>query len=103
MSTTIEIAPPVHRSTEVYNLQTGKWIQRKAELPYKLNLGQLGILDGLPTFVGGYHEDLEASNGILYQYHWDQDEWIPHPALNLTIPRYRATAFQVPKDLFGIC
>lgn len=96
-------APKVYRSTEVYNLQTGEWILRKAELPNQLNLGKMEILDGLPTFVGGYNEDIKNTSHNIYQYHWDRDEWILHPSLRLTYPRHNFALFQVPKNLFGIC
>jgi len=95
--------PTVHRSTEVYNLQTGKWILRKAELPYQLNLGKLGILSGLPTFVGGYNEDDQVTSKSLYQYHWDQDEWVLYPSRELNFPRYNFAMFEVPQNLLGNC
>ncbi len=63
----------------------------------------MDILDGLPTFVAGYNEDDQEINGKIYQYHWDEDEWVLHPSLSLTYPRHNFALFQVPKNLFGIC
>ena len=61
------------------------------------------MFEGRPTMVDGYNEDDQKSSGVLYQYHWDQDEWIPHPKISLKIPRFDATVFEVPKYLFGLC
>lgn len=67
------------------------------------NGGKLALLDGIPTLIGGYNEDLKLTNDVFYQYHWNADEWIPHPYLKMNIPRYHAAVFPVPKYIFGIC
>jgi len=63
----------------------------------------MDILDGLPTFVGGYNEEERAASNSIYQYHWDEDEWVLHPSIRMEFPRYNFALFQVPKNLFGIC
>ena len=86
----------------MYNLKTGQWIKR-APLPARLGGGHLVTFEGLPTFVGGYDDDKHKSSDTLYQYNWEQDEWIMHPTLKLKIPRYEAAVFTVPKDLINVC
>ena len=61
------------------------------------------MFEGLPTIVDGYDQDNDKSSGVLYQYHWNQDEWIINPRMSLKVPRYDATVFEVPKYLFGLC
>ena len=75
----------------------------RAELPVRINTGEMVMFEGLPTIVDGFNEDTKKASGVLYQYHWDQNVWIPHPNISLQIPRLDATVFEVPKYLFGLC
>ncbi len=88
------------RSAEMYNPETDVWT-RVADLPTPLSSARMALLDGLPTIIGGY--DNSNQNGVLYQYHVDKDKWIPHPTVQMRIPRSSAAVFQVPKTLFKYC
>ena len=45
----------------------------------------------------------ETQNGILYQYHVNLNQWIPHPDAEMRIPRSSPAVFQVPRHLFPSC
>lgn len=60
-------------------------------------------LEGIPTIIGGYDTDAKTQNGVLWQYFAADDEWRPHPSVNMRIPRTSAAVFQVPKTLFKYC
>ena len=70
-----------------------------------MNLGFLSTFQGLPTYVSGYNEDedVDGDTNTLFQYHWDEDKWTPHPTITVAHPRHLAAVFQVPKDILGIC
>ena len=72
-----------------------------ADLPVGLNSHKMELLDGLPTIVGGYNG--KTQNGILYQYHVNLNQWIPHPDAEMRIPRSSPAVFQVPRHLFPSC
>jgi hypothetical protein len=68
-----------------------------------LNSAKIELLGGIPTLVGGYDAEANTQNGILYQYFVDEDQWRPHPTVQMRIPRSSAAVFQVPKTLFKYC
>ena len=90
--------PPI-RHAEMYNPETGGWTQ-VADLPEPLSSAKMEQFDGLPTIVGGFNGTHQI--GILYQYHPDLNQWIPHRA-KMRLPRSSAAVFQVPKHLFRSC
>jgi hypothetical protein len=61
------------------------------------------LLDGLPTIIGGYNADSQSENDVLYQYHAESREWIPHPNAKMRKARRNAAVFQVPKSLVSVC
>ena len=61
------------------------------------------VLDGLPTIVGGYDNESDKQNDILYQYHPEADEWREHPFARLRIARSSPAVFQVPRGIFRHC
>ena len=69
------------------------------------------LLDNTPTVIGGFMGDPkgdkpadQVDNGILWQYHFDQDEWKQHPtAPYLTYPGWSQTVFSVPRQYLPLC
>jgi hypothetical protein len=49
----------------------------------------MAFFEGLPTYVGGYNEDNGDFSNVVYQYHWNVDQWIKHPKLSLQGPILR--------------
>jgi hypothetical protein len=39
----------------------------------------MDLLDGVPTIIGGYDVDGQRFNDVLYQFHSESREWVPHP------------------------
>ena len=103
-----EIGEPI-KNTEIFSLNTFEW-KNAAELPIPLSSFQMTQFDGLPTTIGGVtindnskENDLFIDVEKLYQYHYDTNQWIPHPYINLTLPRSSAAVFQVPHYYFSDC
>ena len=94
------VKEPGIASAEMYDPMKNTWTTI-ANLPIGLNSARMELLDGLPTIVGGYNG--ETQNGVLYQYHADLNQWIPHPDAKLRIPRSSPAVFQVPRHLFPTC
>ena len=103
--------PNVLNKTEVYNLKTGKWMQ-KAELPEQLSFGQLAVFNNAATFVGGFlaNGTTGRSSGKFYQYFWHEDKWEEYIVDNeepdiepLYNPRHISAVFQIPKHALGFC
>ena len=92
-------SPPLEK-TELYNPFTGQW-EESANLPVPLHSARMENLNGVPTIFGGY--DGSTQNDILYQYHFDSDQWIPHLNVTLSIGREKPAVFLVPKYLIKNC
>ena len=91
---------PSVATAEIYNPDTDFW-SKVAPLPKPLSSARMELLEGLPTIVGGF--DNFRQNDVLYQYHPDLDEWIPHPKAKMRIARSSPTVFQVPRTIFKHC
>ena len=85
----------------MYDVETDTW-SKAADLPVALHSAKMELLQGRPTIIGGLIDDgvTDDVNGALYQYFYETDEWKPHPAVKLRIPRSSAAVFQVPRELF---
>ena len=94
------VKEPGIASAEMYDPVENTWTA-VADLPIGLNSHKMELLNGLPTIVGGFNG--ETQNGILYQYHVNLNQWIPHPDAEMRIPRSSAAVFQVPRHLFPSC
>ncbi len=74
-----------------------------SELPYSFTGGQLIQFEGLPTFVGGYNENTGLLNDEVYQYHWAEDMWVKREDVGMKEKAIYMAAFEVPRDIFGLC
>ena len=82
---------------EMYDLEANEWRPVKS-LPEPLSSAKLELLNGKPTTIGGWNNNVQ--NGYLYQYDVDDNEWKAHPEVKLRIPRSSAAVFQVPREPF---
>jgi hypothetical protein len=74
-----------------------------SDLPYSITGGQLIQFEGLPTFVGGINENTVQLNDEIYQYHWTKNKWIKREDVELKEKAIHPAAFEVPRDIFGLC
>ena len=91
-------------TSEIFDLETETW-SPAADLPVPLNSHKMELLGGLPTVIGGYDAKNDNRNGILYQYHHENNSWLlpENPEHQMLIPRSSAAVFQVPKDISVYC
>ncbi len=74
-----------------------------SDLPYSITGGQLIQFEGLPTFVGGYNEETQTLNNQVFQYHWAENKWVERQDVELKEKAIYMAAFEVPRDIFGLC
>ena len=96
------VSNPAMSSAEMYDPVTNTWTP-VADLPTTISSAKMELLDGLPTIVGGWNDDIDTENNILYQYHSDLDQWKAHPDAKMRIARSSPAVFQVPRQLFPNC
>jgi hypothetical protein len=74
-----------------------------SELPFAIYGGSLIQFEGLPTFIGGYNQDIGDFSEVIYQYHWNENKWVERKTLAFEELRMFSATFEVPRDIFGMC